>query len=230
MRTWSVLPVLVVLAACAQVPKESVELSNTVGRDIAEIERSHRAFINLYYDQMERSANRFVDEVYMPYLIGETLKDPEVGGALAEAINEAGQPGANEQTKKDTFEAMGYYFMSTRTNIEEFRKKILAPLQSQRREILLALEAAYLRVKEGNSTVTAYLASVVKVTNEQNKLLAKAGLPDLQSQIAEKADKFNKEIGALNEEAQSIKDKLKDTDKLKSVVEKGKQLLKGLSN
>lgn len=230
MRTWSVLPVLVVLAACAQVPKESVELSNTVGRDIAEIERSHRAFINLYYDQMERSANRFVDEVYMPYLIGETLKDPEVGGALAEAINEAGQPGANEQTKKDTFEAMGYYFMSTRTNIEEFRNKILAPLQSQRREILLALEAAYLRVKEGNATVTAYLASVVKVTNEQNKLLAKAGLPDLQSQIAEKADKFNKEIGALNEEAQSIKDKLKDTDKLKSVVEKGKQLLKGLSN
>jgi hypothetical protein len=229
MRTFTVFPLLVVLAACAQVPKETVELSNTVGRDIAEIERSHRAFVNLYYDQMERSANRFVDEVYMAYLIGETLKDPEVGGALAEAIKEAGQPGANDQTKKDTFEAMGYYFISTRTNIENFRKKTIAPLQSQRREILQAIEAAYLRVKEGNSTVTAYLASVVKVTDEQNKLLAKAGLPDLQSQIATKADKFNKEIGALNEEAGAIKDKLKDTDKLKSVVEKGQKILDELS-
>src|SRR5436305_300220 len=65
------------LSGCAQIPKESIQLSATVGRDVAEIERSHRALVRIHYDGLERSINRFVDEVYAPYQIGETLKKPE---------------------------------------------------------------------------------------------------------------------------------------------------------
>lgn len=54
------------LGGCAQVPKESVELSNTVGRDISAIQVSHLALINLYFDDKVALINRWVDQVYAP--------------------------------------------------------------------------------------------------------------------------------------------------------------------
>jgi hypothetical protein len=214
------LVILTGLGACAQVPKQSVQLSATVGRDIAEIERSHRAMINLYYDQLERAINRFVDEVYVPFQISETLKDPEVGGELIKAMQEAGAAGADDQTKKDTFEAIGFYFLSTRANIEEFRESRLKPVREQRKALLQRVDEAYSRVKEGNSIVTGYLSSLVQVTDEQNKLLASVGLPNIQTTIAENADQLSQRLDTITTKVRTGK------EKLGQAVEDGKALLK----
>jgi len=40
--------------------------------------------------------------------------------------------------------------------------------------------------RKGNATITAYLESLVKVHTAQNELLATAGVPNLQDDIAEK--------------------------------------------
>jgi uncharacterized phage infection (PIP) family protein YhgE len=205
MRALALVVVAIVVVACAQVPKESVQLSATVGRDMAEIERSHRALVNTYYDNVERSINRFVDQVYAPYQISQTLEDPDVGGMLADAIAEAAKPGADAKTKKDTFEAIGYYFQSTRDNIEQFRSDLLKPIKEQRSTLLQRLDDAYRRVQNGNSIVTGYLASVVKLTEEQNKLMAQAGLPDLGPSIAQQADKLSQGLGQVEGQVQAGK-------------------------
>jgi len=205
MRATILAAITIGLAACAQVPKESVELSATVGRDVAEIERSHRALVNIYYDKLEQSINRFVDQVYLPYQIGKTLEDPNVGGALSQAIQEAGQPNADDKTKKDTFEALGYYFLTTRGNVEMFRANRLKPLREQREVLLKRLDEAYRRVQNGNSIVTGYLASVVKISEEQNKILGKVGLPDLQDNIGQKADKLSQDLGKVADQVQAGK-------------------------
>ena len=70
-----VIALSLVLGACAQVPKESVELSATVGRDIAEIRKSHIALVDLYYAALFTDINKFVDDVYLPFQIHKTLTD-----------------------------------------------------------------------------------------------------------------------------------------------------------
>ena len=57
------------VAACAQVPKESVELSTTVGRDIAAAHESHIRLARTLFARMKGDVNRFVDDVYAPYQI-----------------------------------------------------------------------------------------------------------------------------------------------------------------
>jgi prophage DNA circulation protein len=214
---------LALLAGCAQVPKESVQLSATVGRDVAEIERSHRALVRIHYDGLERSINRFVDEVYAPYQIGETLKNPAVGGKLVQAIQEGAQPVSDDKTRTVAFDAIGYYFVAVRGNIEKYRSELLQPVRAQRDRVLQQLDVAYRQVQNGNSIVTGYLASVAKITEEQNKLLAQVGLPNLQAEIGTEADKLSQELGTVNMQVRT------GELKLTNAVEQGNTLIENSS-
>jgi hypothetical protein len=69
---------LLFIAGCAQVPKESVELSATVGRDIAELHEVHRETARLLFRQMRDDVNQFVDEVYRPYIISSQMEDQQL--------------------------------------------------------------------------------------------------------------------------------------------------------
>lgn len=53
----------IALVGCAQIPKESVELSSTVGRDVSAIQVSHLTLINIYFDDKEAMINKWVDQV-----------------------------------------------------------------------------------------------------------------------------------------------------------------------
>ncbi len=77
------------VGGCAQVPKESVELSATVGRDLAEIKKSHLALVDIYYEDVIEDINMFVDKVYMPYQVNKTLSDPLFKNELLLAIEQA---------------------------------------------------------------------------------------------------------------------------------------------
>jgi hypothetical protein len=69
-----VLLVLMIPVACAQVPKESVELSATVGRDVAEVYIAHRELAVILYERIENDVNKFVDDIYAPYQIRKLLQ------------------------------------------------------------------------------------------------------------------------------------------------------------
>ena len=65
---------LLLCIGCAHVPKESVELSATVGRDIAQVYRAHRELAVVLYERIKSDINRFIDEVYAPYQIQKLLQ------------------------------------------------------------------------------------------------------------------------------------------------------------
>jgi uncharacterized membrane protein YcfT len=62
------------ISSCAVVPKESVELSATVGRDIVKVYHSHKELSTLLFSTMKNDVNNFVDNVYAPYQIGKLLE------------------------------------------------------------------------------------------------------------------------------------------------------------
>ena len=220
--------ILAILATgCAQVPKESVQLSTTVGRDVGEIQKSHRQLVNLYYDRLELDVNRFIDNVYAPYQIQKTLSDKRPSGetfldSLSISLRDAATPDPTGQKQKTAFARVAAYLELLRIEIEDYRALHLAPIKMQRAQLLRNLDEAYGRVQNANSIVTGYLASVVKVTDEQNELLARLGLPDLQQQIGEKAVAASAQLEVLTKAANE------DKNVVENVIKKFEQTLKSL--
>ena len=197
------------ISGCAQVPKESVELSSTVGRDLGEIEKSHLKLIDTLFDRYEADANRFIDNVYAPFYIQKSLE--KHGGRLVSAIEAAARPGAPTDAQKRVYGLLEVYIEEAHREIEDFRKINLTPLRVQRKELRDGVVTAYARVHKANAIVTGYLASVVKVTELQNELLASLGLPDLQDKIGEEGEKLSNDLSKLVAQGQGGTE---DADKL----------------
>lgn len=58
----AVVSALITLIACVEVPKESVELSVTIGRDLGDVHRANRELATRYFDRIKDDVNRFGDE------------------------------------------------------------------------------------------------------------------------------------------------------------------------
>lgn len=193
---WFVVALAVVLTACAQVPKESVELSTTVGRDVTTIYKSHRDLAKLLFSRMRQDANRFVDNVYAPYQIRSAMENDfknakssqenDRRASLLLAINAAFKPDASEKLQRKVFDSMGAMFSIILDDIESKRKELLKPLDEQEALVLATIDRNYSQIIYANSIVTGYLASVVKVRDAQNDVLNAMGLDANLSEVVGK--------------------------------------------
>ncbi|HVZ42594.1 MAG TPA: hypothetical protein VHA82_02205 [Ramlibacter sp.] len=204
-----------VLAGCAQVPKESVELSTTVGRDVTTVAKSHRALVKLLFARMRQDVNRFVDNVYVPYQIralmendfrnAKSAAEDDRRASLLLAINSSFQPGAAGGLQSDTFQAMAFLVSQIREDAESKRSELLAPIDAQEAAVLAAVDRSYAQITYGNSIVTGYLASIVKVHDAQNEVLNAIGVDtDLTKLVGEKLASTSDEVGKLVDKAQKV--------------------------
>lgn len=215
-RVLAAVIVALTVASCAQVPRESIALSETVGRDVAAIETSHRKFIDLVYDDYEKDVNAFVDDVYLPYYIHESLKSAP-GQKLLAALQEAAKPGSTEQQRKDAYDTAHIWLKVAHRRVASMRARLLDPLKLQRKQIMADLDSAYQRVHKANAAVTGYLASLAKVTDLQNKLLDELGVPKLSERVGEAAlqvsSALEKGMPGLEKklaDAEAVRDKLQE--------------------
>lgn len=72
-------------AGCSDVPREAVVLSTTVGKDLAEVHRAHRAIAVRYYGRIKADANALVDQEWRPRFVEHYLRT----GPSAEILREA---------------------------------------------------------------------------------------------------------------------------------------------
>jgi hypothetical protein len=183
---------------CTEAPRQSVELSNTVGRDILEVQRAHRELAVRYFDRIKADINNFVDTKYRTYLIQSTIKDPQF------RFMDRFQASLRPEARVDAVSFMEVYSATVVKRIEDFRKEMLAPVIQQERKFLTDLDDAYMRLNAGNATVTAYLASVVKVSDAQNQLLAQLGQPNLRQQFVDGTVAFSDQVAGLVQSGQQI--------------------------
>ena len=204
---------LIFLTACAQVPPEAVELSDTVGRDLEEVHRSHRAIAGRYFDLMENDLNRFIDEIYGPAYVSSFAKDFRLDKKVAGVVATA---------PKHLLPLMIRFVETTVSVIETKRSELLLPLKQQRREVIGQIDDAYRQIQAAHATVTAHLASILKVPQAQNEMLKKVGLGGMREKIAMKTSAISERIASLVKEGQKVKGKM---DELDGVFRKIKQAL-----
>ena len=201
---------LLFYAGCAQVPRQSVELSATVGRDIAQVHKAHRELAFILYERIKRDVNKFVDEVYAPFQIGKLLRDDYedfkrgVPESLFFALETSIKQPNNPDLQKTALGAMAIIVQEVRDDIESYRKKRLEPVLAQEEKVLSAIDRSYNQIQYANSIVTGHLASIVKVHNAQEELLNEIGIEGLSKQIGEKLSSTSNKVADFVEKAKRV--------------------------
>ncbi|MGA1790254.1 MAG: hypothetical protein ACMUIM_02120 [bacterium] len=214
---------VILITACAQVPKEAVELSVTVGRDMAEMKRAHIAFVNLYYEQLLNDINRFIDDVYMPYQVQKTLSDDIWKNEMLMAIESASQPDTTGVKQKESMQKIEAFLQILHEEVESYRKAKTDPVKAQQQTILDNIQESYERIHYANSIVTGHLASVVKVHDTQNEILKELDLENLREKVGVKVTDISDDIGELIREAKEKEDKLNEiVNKFEGLMKKVK--------
>lgn len=192
---------LVLLAACAAVPRESVELANTVGRDLEAVHDAHLALVELHFDEAEAEVDRFIDETYRPAFIAEFARELRLPERVA-AITAA---------DPDKLQPMLARFVTIATErVEAKRAELVEPIRAQRRQVLAEVEQAYRRIVSAHAIVTGHLASVRDVQELQGEALARAGLEGLPQRIADTTARVSRGVDEVVRRGREVDARIAD--------------------
>tara|TARA_R110000787_G_scaffold36145_42_gene92551 strand:- start:253 stop:966 length:714 start_codon:yes stop_codon:yes gene_type:complete len=186
------------LAGCDTVPKESVELSNTVGRDLEEVHRAHRALAELHFKKIEDDINGFIDNTYRPEFIREFAKEFKLDERIRTIV-------AADPVK--LLPVLTGFVERAVDRVEKKRAELLGPIQVQKTTIIEEIDAAHRQIQAAQAVVTGHLASVMKVREVQNDLLAKAGLGGVREKIAMTTAEISNRVGDFIKKGEEIKAK-----------------------
>jgi hypothetical protein len=222
-KTMLVVLSILLFSGCAQIPKESVELSATVGRDIAVTHKAHIQLATILFERMKQDVNRFVDGTYAPYQIKNVMERQKTlaysenqkykNRSILFGINEAFKPGASEKLQSNVLAGMVILVKKIRNNVEKMRSDLLNPLNKQEAEVLGSINRAYQQMHYANSIVTGHLSSIVKVHEVQSDLLAEFGVErDLSKDVSEKVAGLSVKITSLVDNAEKIASKSKSAE------------------
>lgn len=219
-RVFGMIGLGLALAGCPSTPNETVELSNVVGRDLIEVQRAHRELAIRYFAAMKDDINDFVDNTYRPYIIQFTLDDPNL--RFMERFQASLRPGADP----DAVDFMGTYSAFVIQRVEGYRRELMAPIEAEEANLLTSLDTSYQRLLAANAAVTAHLASVIKVNDLQDELLADLSLPGLRQQIIEGTVRLSDGLAELIERGSEIDRKAEDaSEKFAEIVDQMNDLI-----
>jgi len=207
------------LTACAQVPKQAVELSATVGRDIAQVYQSHKELAILLYERIKKDVNNFVDNVYAPYQIKKQLKDDyddfKSGDedSLFAVLNYAVNHPDDSRAQINTLEYMETFLEVVRGDIESFRQMQLSLVIKQEQKLLSAIDRSYNQIHYANSIVTGHLSSISKVYDAQDQILKEFGIEGLRKDIGETLAETSRKVSEYTDKAEKKDENLDETEK-----------------
>jgi hypothetical protein len=200
---FAVIVAILLVTACAQVPPEAVDLSTTVGRDLEEVHRAHRAIADRYFDLIENDINRFIDEVYGPAYVTAFAKDFKLDKKVTQIVAQAPQNLLPVMTR----------FVDTAVGvIEEKRAEVLGPLKQQRRSVITQIDDAHRQIQAAQALVTGHLASVRRVHDMQNEMLKTAGLDGMREDIGKKTADMSDRVEGLIKEGEKADGKIDEIE------------------
>ena len=219
------------IISCASIPKESVELSKTIGGDIVEFHRAHRATIKLLYQKMKDDINDFVDTKYTPYIINYVLKDEwsryrKGQDSLYTVIENAGKSEGDKQAK-EALDVMQEFIEAANIQISKYRKELISPVLEKEEETLKKIDESYQNFINANKTLTAYLDSLYQLHKSKQKMLSWLGLsefdnfitPDIIAKANQTISEAIKGVNVVDVEYDNLQDTFNDVkSKIEEIV------------
>ena len=182
-----------VLGGCATVPKEVVELSYLVGRDLNALHASYDKLIHDRYEDFRKQRMDYLENVWKSHYIrnwvadgklietakGEVVWDEAEAGFVEVAATDRTKP-ANVTKQLNTvldWADTAVYFIEQKTS------QLIEPLNEEEKRLRDDVREAFARVVRGNAHITAHLNSLRKVHEVQDELLEALDIKDLRDRI-----------------------------------------------
>ena len=206
----SLLSIITLMTSCAVVPRESVELSATVGRDVVNVYQAHKKLATILFTRMKKDVNTFVNDVYAPYQIGRLLEmdfaDANSGEfeSMTGSIIAAAKNSSDFDKQKQAIGFMKDFVSVVYEEVETYRKILLAPIEKQELEVMAAIDRSYNQIIYANSIVTGHLASVRKVHDAQEEILNKFGVENLSIETVQKLSDYSVGVDKILKNAKKI--------------------------
>lgn len=184
-----ILMLSLVISGCASVPRESVDLSYTLGQDLEALHQSNRDLVTRYFEALRGQVNNAIDQVFIPTYINDFVTS---GKLIQHAQNQ----------RADLIEAWARIAIK---RIDRERRERLRPLYDGERELLASINEAFDKAVRANATITAHLSSLVETQRAQDDMLESLQLKDLRKKIYDglaeasvTAEKITSEIDSAN--------------------------------
>ena len=136
------------LASCAQVPDESVTLSEDVGSVLEELRQKNTALMVRMFDDRKAQIKQFIDETYAPFLVSSAMRKARALDHLKRLVDE----GEGDQALK----LMQIVVNRSLAKIQAKRTELLQPVQRQEDQVKAAFDSAFGIAIKGTETTTVF--------------------------------------------------------------------------
>ena len=229
LRILVILAITFILNSCVSIPKETVQLSQVINKDLKVLQSSHKTMVTLFYKEITNNINDFIEDVYTPFIINYVLKKElesynKKEHSIIGALEDAGKIGGKAETEK-AFNEMTEFLRAANTNIAKKKNELLDPIQKQEAAILLKIDASYKNTMLANLTITNYLESVLKMKESQKEVLSIVGLKGKDTLLNNTLVDMSEFTKSLLAEGREIDIKSNDAyDKMKTISDKIKSI------
>jgi hypothetical protein len=230
-HSWSRKAVLLVCAAfaasvtsaCSHVPKEAVQLSYQIGQDLPRLHESYDALIHARFEDFKARRTAYVDDVWAPeylsrWIVAGKLVDT-AQGTLVWSFETTSFVSPSPGKEKAQLLATVHEWASVALDeIEAKRAELLEPLDRDEKALRKQVHDAFTRLIQANAYITAHLASVRNVEEQQDEVLKALSIKTLR-------DEIDAALMKASESAATGLDALRKADGLVDKAEKATQRL-----
>lgn len=249
-KAYKLVPLLLIaLSGCVSVPKETVELAEITDYQVAELQKSHVKFVQLYYGKLREDVNRFIDEKWTPTFLSKAVNNRAFRTDLDDAYltssisvddvsvqwkgRELPEPqkrivleGVKQAVAVETGklgQILIDWSQEAQYQISKKRKELLDPLNEQERFVLAQINNAFSDLQRSQATIRAYLSSAVELKEKQDQVVSKLV-------ALEKVEKVMTKVTDANEKLSSTlasEDTDKAVEKFLELIESAKSRIQG---
>ena len=200
---------LLMFGCSATVPKEVVELSYKMERDMVQVQSTYIYLVKQHIRLLKLQRENYLKNEWIPQYVRSWIEDGQLiamANGRVEYDEEADKffpvtdPNRQNQLQGVVLWAEAAVFV-----IDEKRQSLIKPLELAEAQVIDSINQSFSLLLRGNKTITAHLNSIRNVQDVQNDLLSKVELDGLR-------DKLNMQLSQLSDDATTGLDKIRKID------------------
>lgn len=168
MRPLILIGIFLSIFSCVSVPKQAPQLSQELGVQLQELEISHMALVQNFFDGKRKEVRAFIDDEWAPLFAENFFNQPAIAQAWDEIV------ASDDKEARLEFIALVAPEMVLQT--EKAYRKIIEPMEELENHLVRAIREKYDYSFEMNRTLTDYLSATSKTSEIRWNYLQKVGI------------------------------------------------------
>ena len=155
---------------CVSIPKQAPELSDELGHQIRLIQDSHFILLDKYFEQKRNEIDAYINEIWVPTFSKNLFELEHIQTAWLHIVN--------SENDTDRVKFLTLVGPEIQKKINEKRGELVGPLNDLERAVKSKIAAEYNTAYSINNTLSSFLYSASKVTENRSRYLEKIGITD----------------------------------------------------